>query len=1132
MKKLILLFTIICYTLPSYGLWYRDHVRQGADIFMIDILYPYWAESSYYACWNIDMYPNGGYFYGGIAANMPEGETEETYRPNSVWTFWEHAAYNKRQARSVYIHPSVYSSQYGGEGSSGAAHGTELDWVKPKNWYTMTLRTWGSDSIKNECFIGWWMKDKTNNEWIHYGSFRIPYAATGIRGNSGFLEDFGFGGRNQREIIRGSGFSRKNNEWFPADSITINVPKDGVNGDYWMVFPKDEGKTLSLKHSNNSKYPRNLDPGKKYQFKINQQQKPTLDELVFEGKATIKGKKLIVDWELGKHSSPQLGYSIEVFDNEECQGEAIATFGEEVPQIRTKALNLPKSKRYGVRLKLHDIFDQERSIIISTFSKGELISGKGKESQQNKGLIYNYYEKDSDWNSLKELKTIQPIRSGISNGFDISVIGERNSKFGLTFNGFLNVPETGAYTFVLKSCDGSRLSLVGDLIIDNDGIHSNAERRVSVFLKKGYTPIEVAYFKNSPKKSSMNLSLDWESDRFELRPLSKSDLSYVCEDEIPAVTLNVIDRNNEKYLQGVLTNSEINNVVFYNGKKELGKVTDAPYELRVFPFSGDNRFWCRVTYDKNHTVDSEKTTLTDSSSYSTEWKYKNLGEAGLAHKMSYNNGQFDFVGEGEYQVYKIIKGDFELTGRVVAFTDAPNMGTHWIGLIAKQSLAPITGSDVGIYQTASNGLRSTANYDDLATTRMSFFSMNRSHRWLKVVRKGMRFTTYSSADGKNWQAGLQRQLKADKELYVGITYISTPEASNKVFSGSIADVDLRLTDDENVEECEIQPQEESVDLTITGYSLLDTASTNVAVRYDNGLDLLLGDGKGGYSQKQIKLPNGISKVRSIVQTRGNLLIAASGSSKSGIYLSEDMGNSWKLVHGDFPIAYRNYICGEILAVNPDNPDEITAGSEKAGLFISRDGGKTWIAEDGMEGVSITEVIYNAHYTKSRGIISYNEDNNLGEIWISHDGAKFKTTIGVPNIKFTGIHFGRMLGVLYISSTKGLYTTYNNGTVLNHLVYEIPSGKAYFAMDWTIAKFSYFFSERHFVIPSSGTTLYRSERYQVLWKSMNEELNFGSVYAIKTNPSDNNYVRVFARKGVFESGDSGKSWKPILVLHEK
>ena len=50
--------------------------------------------------------------------------------------------------------------------------------------------------------------------------------------------------------------------------------------------------------------------------------------------------------------------------------------------------------------------------------------------------------------------------------------------------------------------------------------------------------------------------------------------------------------------------------------------------------------------------------------------------------------------------------------------------------------------------------------------------------------------------------------------------------------------------------------------------------------------------------------------------------------------------------------------------------------------------------------------------------------------------------------------------------------------------------------------------------------------------MNEELNFGSVYAIKTNPSDNNYVRVFARKGVFESGDSGKSWKPILALHEK
>ena len=1129
MKKFLLLITIILYSIPSHGLWYKDHVKRGADIFMIDVLYPHWAESSYYACWNIDLYPNGGYFYGGIAASMPENETEETYCPNSVWTFWEHAAYEKRQARNVYVHPSVYASQYGGEGSSGAAHGESLDWVKPKRWYTMTLRTWGADSVKNESFVGWWMKDKTNNEWIHYGTFRVPYAATGISSNSGFLEDFGHGGRGQRELWRGAGFSRKEGRWFPSDTIAINVPKDNVRGDYWMINQKEGGKVLSMTHTNNSKYPRNLEPGKLHYLKIEQEQVPTLDKLIFESSARLVGDQLIVDWELDKHSSPQLGYCVEVFDNAKFLGEPIAVTKREIPQVRTSVISLPKDKNYYVRLTLHDIFDQNKSILISTITKGELIEAVDNVTNFGEGLLYNFYEKSADWKSLNELESIKPIRSGISTGFDITVRGERSDKFGIEFDGFLNVPETAAYTFVFKSCDGGQLSLGNKVVIDNDGLHSGTDRRVSIFLERGKIPMKVAYFKNKASKSSMLLHLEWESAKFALQPIANSDLFYEEVGETPVASVKILDKEGGKYLQTSLSRSKINSVVYYNGTKELGMVEKAPFELKILPFGGENLFWCRVTYDNNRTIDTEKLPLSATNTYAENWVYNNLGEKNLSHRMTYNDGQFNLSGEGEYHIYRTVRGDFELTGRVVDVIRDEQMGKHWIGLMAKQRLGPTNNSDFGIYHTSSSGLRSTANYDDLATTNISFFSMDNSHDWLKIVRRGMKFTTYSSADGKVWKAGLQREVKLDKDLYVGVTYLSTPKASHKVFSGSIADVELRLIDEnEEFKVNQIQPQKESVDLDVLGYTMLDTTSTIVAVRYPKGLDLLLNNGDGEYKKKRVKLPRGVTAVRSIVKTGDNLLMAASGAKRSGIYLSEDISKRWELVKGDFPIAFCDYICGDILAVNPSDNNEIMAGSEKNGLYISKDGGRTWTLE-GLDGVSISEGTYNPNFAKRRVILAYNNEDDKGEIWSSNESKKWKMETAVPNVKFTGVKYAGQLNVLYISSTKGLYTTYNNGAELNHLVTEVPANKSYFAAGATRAKYSYFVSDRHYIAPSDGSAMYRSDRYQCHWETMSDNLDFGSIYAIKARLSDNEYVAVYARKGIFESFDGGINWQQVFNL---
>ena len=52
----------------------------------------------------------------------------------------------------------------------------------------------------------------------------------------------------------------------------------------------------------------------------------------------------------------------------------------------------------------------------------------------------------------------------------------------MVYNGYLEVPSDGVYTFSLLSDDGSILKLDDQVLIENDGLHSPAERSAQVHL--------------------------------------------------------------------------------------------------------------------------------------------------------------------------------------------------------------------------------------------------------------------------------------------------------------------------------------------------------------------------------------------------------------------------------------------------------------------------------------------------------------------------------------------------------------------------------------------------------------------------------------------------------------------------
>jgi hypothetical protein len=65
---------------------------------------------------------------------------------------------------------------------------------------------------------------------------------------------------------------------------------------------------------------------------------------------------------------------------------------------------------------------------------------------------------------------------------------------GLEFTGYFLAPANGLYLFHCRSNDGSTLTMDGEMLIDNDGMHKMTTRSCIVALKKGYHALQVRYF--------------------------------------------------------------------------------------------------------------------------------------------------------------------------------------------------------------------------------------------------------------------------------------------------------------------------------------------------------------------------------------------------------------------------------------------------------------------------------------------------------------------------------------------------------------------------------------------------------------------------------------------------------------
>ncbi len=302
---------------------------------------------------------------------------------------------------NIHEGPDFYRHGYGAEGSKAGAHG-EPRFMRPGGWYRMVLRVFpprGDDD--NHTYVGWWVKDVGRNQWHTHSVVRIDTKATGVSGNSGFVEALAPDSVHRAFEYR-LGYCRLDGKWHKANEVETTGPQ---------FFKLIEDETVLRYERSEPDSP----GGEMTKFVLKQPDAPPLDRpAIGKASALAIGNQVSVRWAIPGNASPQLGYRIELFDTLSADGVPFATFEDVAPHVLAKRMDLDRSPK-RVRLSVTDIFDQTTSVMIPVRQTDPAVATRSADLRP--GLRYAYYEAAEGvaWDRLPDLAAMSPAKQGMPN---------------------------------------------------------------------------------------------------------------------------------------------------------------------------------------------------------------------------------------------------------------------------------------------------------------------------------------------------------------------------------------------------------------------------------------------------------------------------------------------------------------------------------------------------------------------------------------------------------------------------------------------------------------------------------------------------------------------------------------------
>jgi alpha-L-fucosidase len=132
------------------------------------------------------------------------------------------------------------------------------------------------------------------------------------------------------------------------------------------------------------------------------------------------------------------------------------------------------------------------------------------------GVNWEYFE--GKFKTCEEMTA--PIDTGDSVNFKLQP-AKKIEHYGLRFEGYINVPTTGVFTFFTTSDDGSCLWIDGEKVVDNDGPHNPDAKSGVIALEKGLHAIRVDYFQST---GGAELKVHWQGPDVPKQPVGDNSL--------------------------------------------------------------------------------------------------------------------------------------------------------------------------------------------------------------------------------------------------------------------------------------------------------------------------------------------------------------------------------------------------------------------------------------------------------------------------------------------------------------------------------------------------------------------------------------------------------------------------------
>ncbi len=133
------------------------------------------------------------------------------------------------------------------------------------------------------------------------------------------------------------------------------------------------------------------------------------------------------------------------------------------------------------------------SVAARTFRKVEPAKSVSPARPQP-GLQCSVYR--GEWSNVPDFEKLKPDRIEVVAAIH-DLEGNQEENYGMLFSGYLLIPATGVYTLSVSSDDGSQVVINGQLVANNDGLHSMQERSGQCALSEGYHAIGVRFFERS-----------------------------------------------------------------------------------------------------------------------------------------------------------------------------------------------------------------------------------------------------------------------------------------------------------------------------------------------------------------------------------------------------------------------------------------------------------------------------------------------------------------------------------------------------------------------------------------------------------------------------------------------------------